>query len=137
MATVNAFGFSTYMICEEGFENVVENGVATGFRLQLRLANYKGYILSQIEDIRIAVDGEWVSREHIAFTLEGRTYTLDEMESAIDDRWEISQTATVFCAKPGGLSLGEHELEVEEVLRPTYMPVLAISHATKTLNLVS
>ena len=62
MAQGNVFGYGTYMICDDGFRNVESGGKRIGFQLHMRLANYRGYLLSQIEDIRISVDGEAIPR---------------------------------------------------------------------------
>lgn len=135
MARGNVFGYGTYMISDEGFRNVEENGKRIGFQLHMRLANYRGYILSQIEDIRISVDGEAIPRKDIRFSLGGKTYTLDEMENTVDDRWELLQTATVTCLKPGGLTPGPHTISAEEHIRASYIPMIAASQLTKTLTL--
>lgn len=135
MAMGNVFGYSSYMICDDGFRNVVENGKPVGFQLQMRLANYRGYLLSQIEDIRISVDGEVIPRGNIRFSVGGRTYTLDEMEEVIDNRWELRQVATVTCLKPDGLAPGMHEISAEEHIRASYLPMLAVARLTRKLTL--
>ena len=117
MAQSNVFGYDTYMIRDDGFRNVVQGGRVIGFELQLRLANYRGYILSQVEDIRVSVDGVAIAREAIRFTIEGRTYTLEQMESTVDDRWELRQVATVLCMKEGGLAPGRHGTSFLKELR--------------------
>jgi hypothetical protein len=135
MARGNVFGYGTYMISDDGFRNVEEGGKCVGFQLHMRIANYRGYILSQIEDIRISVDGEAIPRKDIRFSLGGKTYTLDEMESVVDDRWELLQTATVTCLKAGGLAPGAHTVSAEEHIRASYIPMIAASQLTKTLTL--
>lgn len=135
MARGNIFGYETYMIQDEGFRNVMENGRCIGFQLRMRIANYRGYILSQVEDIRINVDGEWIPRDDIRFRLDGRTYRLDEMESVVDDRWELRQVATITCLKPGGLKPGEHTITAEEHIRASYIPMIAAANLTRTLRL--
>jgi Domain of unknown function (DUF6379) len=135
MAKGNVFGYETYMICEDGFRNVKKDDVTVGFELQMRIANYRGYLLSQIEDIRIAVDGEAIPRGDIRFSINGRTYTLDEMESVVDNSWGLTQRATVTCLKAGGLSPGAHEIAAEEHIRASYIPMLAVARLTKTLRL--
>ena len=135
MAAGNVFGYGSYMICDDGFRNVEENGRQIGFQLQMRLANYRGYLLSQIEDIRISVDGEAIPRKDIRFAIGGKTYTLDEMEEVVDNRWELRQVATVTCLKPGGLKAGEHEISAEEHIRASYIPMLAVARLTRTLRL--
>jgi|ERR1700756_784927 hypothetical protein len=137
MAQGNVFGYGTYMICDDGFRNVVENGRVIGFQLNMRLANYRGYILSQIEDIRISVDGESIPRDDIRFTIGGRTYTLKQMEEVVDNRWELRQIATVTCLKPGGLKAGEHEVAAEEHIRASYIPMVAVARLTKKVSLGS
>ena len=135
MALGNVFGYETYMIQDEGFRNVEEGGKRIGFQLGMRIANYRGYLLSQIEDIRISVDGESIPRRDIRFSIGGKTYTLDEMETVVDNRWELRQIATVTCLKPGGLVPGPHTITAEEHIRASYIPMIAIAHLTKTLSL--
>jgi len=135
MAQGNVFGYGTYMLCDDGFRNVDENGKRIGFQLRMRLANYRGYLLSQIEDIRVRVDGEDIPRKDIRFSIGGRTYTLDEMEEVVDDRWELRQVATVTCLKPNGLAPGRHEVSAEEHIRASYIPMVAVARLTKTLTL--
>lgn len=135
MARGNFFGYETYMICEDGFGNVQKEGQVIGFQVSLRLANYRGYVLSQIEDITLCVDGEAMARETLRFSVGGKTYTLDEMETTVDNRWELRQTAVLTCLKPGGLAPGRHEVSVEEHVRASYIPMTAIAFATKTLTL--
>jgi len=136
MAMGNVFGYGSYMICDDGFCNVEQNGKRVGFQLRMRLANYRGYLLSQIEDIRISVDGEAIARGDIRFSVGGKTYTLDEMEEVVDNRWELRQIATVTCLKPDGLTPGEHEVSAEEHIRASYIPMVAVARLTRTLRLV-
>jgi Domain of unknown function (DUF6379) len=135
MAMGNVFGYGSYMLCDDGFHNVEENGKPIGFQLRMRLANYRGYLLSQIEDIRISVDGEVIARQDIRFSIGGKTYTLDEMEEVVDNRWELRQVATVTCLKAGGLKAGEHEISAEEHIRASYIPMVAVARLTRTLRL--
>src|SRR6267143_5306460 len=115
------------MICDEGFCNVEENGKRVGFQLGMRIANYRGYLLSQIEDIRISVDGGAIARSDIRFSIGGRTYTLDQMETVVDNRWELRETAVVTCLKAGGLVPGKHEISAEEHIRASYIPMVAVA----------
>jgi hypothetical protein len=135
MARGNVFGYETYMICEDGFSNVERHGQVVGFQLNLRIANYRGYVLSQIEDIKVIVDGESIAREAMRVRFGTKEYTLDEMESVTDDRWELRQVATVTCSRPGGLEAGKHVITVEEHIRASYIPFTAVAHATKSLML--
>ena len=135
MARGNVFGYETYMICEEGFSNIERHCRVVGFNVNLRIANYRGYVLSQIEDIKVSIDGEPVARSAMRVKFGNKEYTLDQMETVTDDRWELKQVASVTCLRKGGLAPGKHLVSVEEHIRASYLPFVAVAHATKTLTL--
>ena len=127
--------FDKYMICAEGFSNVNESGIVTGFQFGARLPYYRGLGLSMVEEIAISVDGEAVAREQISFSVRGRTWTLDEMETELEDRWEMGEVATLTVQRDGGLASGEHKLELMEQLRISYLPFPSITRDAKVLTL--
>lgn len=129
--------FDKYMICEEGFQNTVENGEVIGFQFGARLPYYRGLGLSMVEDIGITVDGEAVPREQILFSVRGRTWTLAEMETEIDERWEMGEVATLMVKRPNGLTSGEHKIELSEQLRISYLPFSPVTRDAKVLQLES
>ena len=47
------------------------------------------------------------------------------MEHDYESRWEMTDTAVVTVLQPGGLPAGRHELDVTEVLRISYLPMLS------------
>lgn len=67
-----------------------------------------------IEDIGLTIDGEPVPREDIRFCVHGRSWTLNEMETVYDDRWNFGEkaTVTVTVLRPGGLIAGAHKVEI-------------------------
>jgi hypothetical protein len=123
------------MICEQGFQNVVENGSVTGFQFKVRLPYYRGLGVSMVEDLVVTVDTERFPRESISVTLHGNTYTLDEMEKEYEDRWEFGEEGIITIQKPGGLAAGLHKIEMEDVLRISYLPFLLTGSDTKVLAL--
>lgn len=127
--------FDQYMIYEAGFQNVVEGGTVTGFQVQARLPYYRGLGLSMVEDIVLTIDGETVPRESLLFTVHNNTYTLDALESVTEDRWEFGEVATLRVNRPGGLAEGEHEIELMERLRISYLPFPSITRDKKQLLL--
>lgn len=128
--------FDKYMICEDSLRNVSENGEVVGFQFGARLPYYRGLGLSMVEDIAITVDGEAMPREQILFSVRGRTWTLAEMETEIEERWEMGEVATLIVKKEGGLSRGEHKIELAEQLRISYLPFPLVTRDAKTLRLV-
>jgi len=133
MAKDNVFGYDKWMICPDGFCSVERDGEVVGFQIRMRIANYRGYILSQIEDIRVEIDGEAIERDAIRFSVGSRTYTLEQMESVVDDRWELRQVATVTCLKPGGIAPGKHAVQVEQHIRASYIPMVAVARSKTAL----
>ncbi len=126
--------FDKYMICEDTVRNVVKDGRVAGFELGARLPYYRGLGLSMVEDVAVSVDGEKIQRESVRVTLRGRTYTLDEMETEYEDRWEMGEVATVTVLKPGGLNAGPHTIELVERLRVAYLPFPLIGRDLKQVT---
>jgi uncharacterized protein DUF6379 len=129
--------FEKYMICESGFRNVSDQSQIKGFQIQVRIGYYRGMPLSSVEDYAVTVDGQAVPRDQVRFSVGGRTFTLDEMESKPDFRWQFDEIATVIVRKPGGLMPGMHEIEVTQKLRIPYTETRDIATARKKITLVS
>lgn len=125
------------MICTEQFENVVENGETTGFAFLGRLPYYRGLGLSMIEDIQVTVDGEAIAREDVRFAVRGKTYTLDQMETVYDDRWNFGEKARIIALKPGGLAAGKHTITFGVRMRVSYLPFVPTTKDTKELALAA
>jgi hypothetical protein len=125
------------MICTELFENVEENGQVTGFAFLGRLPYYRGLGLSMIEDILVSVDGEKIAREDVRFSVRGKTYTLDEMETVYDDRWNFGEKARIIGLKPGGLAPGKHRIEFAVRMRVSYLPFVPTTKDSKELALAA
>jgi sugar phosphate isomerase/epimerase len=107
-----------------GFRNVEEGGRVTGFSFQLRNPNYRGGPASMLDGIEVIVDGERIPDDVPLWTLQGRTFTLDELRASTDVRWQLDEPATITVPKPGGLSVGVHRLEATLYLRRSYFPPL-------------
>lgn len=135
MARGNFFGYDAYIICDNSLRNLTEGSEVIGFAVTLRIANYRGYLLSQVEDVRIEVDGQWIDRDALRFAVNGQQYTIPEMAHVTDNRWGILDRATLTCLVPGGLKPGLHEITVEEHIRASYIPMTAIAFASKILAL--
>ena len=108
-----------------------------GFAFYGRLPYYRGLGLSMVEDIQITVDGESVAREDVRFHVRGKTYTLDEMETVYDDRWNFGEKAKIIAMKPGGLPAGEHTIGFAVRTRISYLPFVPTTKDTKVLALAA
>jgi len=129
--------FDKYMICEDGFGNVTEGGDTIGFAFQARLPYYRGIGLSMVEDIAVTIDGEAVPREQVRFSVRGRTWTLDEMETEYSDRWNFGEKALITVLRDGGLPPGKHKVQLAERIRVSYLPFVPTTRDTKELEIAA
>ncbi len=109
-------------IQSHGFGNVSEDGIATGFRLRIRIPYYRGVWASLVEGADLTVDGEEFSRDTILWTLGDKTFTLPELEAASDVRWPFDEPAVLTIPKMGGLAVGLHDIRLQLAFRASYMP---------------
>ncbi len=119
--------FARHMFNPEGFKNTVVDGKTVGFQFDFKIQYYRGATLSIIRNIEVWVDGEGFNREDIRFTLEGDTFTLEEMRTVIDYRWKFGQWATVTVLKDGGLAKGKHHIKSTQTIAPSYMPHILVN----------
>ncbi|MBQ0945482.1 hypothetical protein KAK07_19240 [Ideonella sp. 4Y16] len=124
-----------HMLCDDGFENVVEGGHTTGFALLARLPYYRGLGLSMVEDIAVSIDGQAVPREAVRLALRGRSWSLDEMERCFDEKWNFGEKARVLVARPGGLVPGAHQVDLAIRYRVSYLPFVPTTRTGRPLTL--
>lgn len=107
-----------------GFKNIETAGKIIGYQFEFKAQYYRGITLSIVRDIKINVDGKDTDREDIRFTVNGETFTLEEMRTVIDSdyRWEFGDYATVSVMKEGGLEKGKHHIKAVQLIDPSYMP---------------
>jgi hypothetical protein len=129
--------FDTMMLCDDGFENVVENDETIGFAVLARLPYYRGLGLSMIEDVAITIDGQSIPRDRIRLALRGRSWTLDELETVYDDRWNFGEKARVIVAHPGGLTPGVHKVGIAVRMRVSYLPFVPTTKTERELDLAA
>ena len=107
-----------------GFRNVREGDRITGFQLRVRMPSYRGMAASLIDGIAVKVgDLVDVAADVPLWTLQGRTYTLQQLWDGDDVRWPLEEAAVVTVPHPGGLPDGVHEVSIELRLRMSYIPV--------------
>lgn len=127
--------FDNKVIVEESLQSGSLSDGQQGFSFKARLPYYRGLGLSMIEDIAITIDGEKIAREDVRFSARGNTWTLDEMETEYADRWNFGEKATVSVVRAGGLSSGEHQVQVAIRYRVSYLPFIPTTTDTKTLSI--
>ena len=110
-----------YAIDPNEIQTVVKNGVAIGFEVKTKIPYYRGVSLSLVDTVKITLDGREYGPEDMTFTLGEDTYTLDEMSTMPDLRWEFGEKMTIFVKRPGGIHLGTHTVDVFIGIRVSYM----------------
>ena len=106
-----------------GFRNVADKtGTVTGFQFDLRMPNYRGIAGSLIDGVEVSVDGRSWDADTPLWTLQGRTFTIDELRKSTDARWQLDELATITVPEPGGLAPGVHDIDVSIFIRRPYFP---------------
>lgn len=114
--------FDNNVFIEDSCRNYIANGIVIGFELQTYITYYRAIPLSMVNDIRVKVDGIEIPRQSIRCTDGIDTFTLDEMTTAINNKWEYGEPLTIRCLGEG-LSSGEHDVELTVIVRTAYIPV--------------
>ena len=108
-----------------------------GFAFEARLPYYRGLGLSMVEDIAVTINGETFPRDAVRFAVRGKSYTLDEMESCYDNRWNFGERATITVLNGEGLAAGKHAITCAIRKRISYLPFVPTLRATKELQLAA
>lgn len=108
----------------QGFKNIEIDGTVIGYQFEFKAQYYRGITLSIVRDIRVNVDGIEEKREDVRLTVNGETFTLEEIRTVVDAeyRWEFGDYAAVSVMRAGGLAAGEHQIKAVQVIDPSYMP---------------
>ena len=105
------------------FRNLYINGRKNGFAFEALLGYYRGHYLSDIDSLEVYLDGERMPDEAVTFTLNGKEMPIYRLKYAVTEFWSQVVPATVRVLRPGGISSGEHELELKLMLRVPYMQI--------------
>lgn len=129
--------FDNNVFIENSCKNVVKNSKIVGYEMQTHITYYRGIPLSMINNIRVTTDGEEVPREKILCTVDGGDYwfTLDEMKTVVEHKWEFGEPMTVRVLEDGGLSCGSHEIDLNVIVRTAYIPVPLDGHKTRIVTI--
>ena len=126
--------FDNNVFIEGTCRNVEEDGKVIGFEMKTHITYYRGIPLSMINYLKVAVDGEEIPEEDIRFAADPYDwFSLDEMKTVGTIKWEYGTPGTVRVLKEGGLSRGEHEVQLTVCTRTAYIPVPLEGTMTRTV----
>ena len=116
--------FDNNVFKKDSCKNTVIDGKTVGFELETYITYYRAIPLSMINDIVVKVDGKEIPRQAIRCSAEGEDwFTLDEMTTVTTYKWEYDVPLKVRVLQEGGLSSGEHDVELTVVTRTAYIPI--------------
>lgn len=117
--------FDNNVFIKDTCKNYEEAGKTAGYEMQTHITYYRGIPLSMVNDIRVKTDGTEVDRQSIRCSVDGGEYwfTLDEMKTVVEHKWEYGEPMTLRVVKEEGLEKGEHEITLTVIVRTAYIPV--------------
>ena len=129
--------FDNNVFIEGSCKNTVVENKTIGYGMQTHITYYRGIPLSMVNNIRVTTDGVEVPREDIRCSVDEGEYwfTLDEMKTVVEHKWEYGEPMTVRVLKENGLTSGEHEIDLNVIVRTAYIPVPLDGHMTRTVSI--
>ncbi len=95
-----------------------------GYEVGVRLNWYRSLPISCVEKLVLTLDGQPVDPGAIRFEVNGKQFSLPEMEEGVEEFWFVQDTARVRVKDPGKVKPGEeHTVEAEIALRFPYIAV--------------
>jgi len=133
--------YNKILICDDEITNVVVEGVTIGYEFKIKYPSYRGAFLSCIEQLEFQIDGEKVDKKAVLFYLNGKQFLIDELPELFKEYWFVRDKATICVLKDGGITSGEHQVNVFMKHRVPYTGyfgqyLVLDSNVTKTLNAI-
>ena len=100
-------------IQQRGFHNTCDkDGNLDGFEFRFVPIYYKGLWFTQCRFGNLEVDGEVFDRDDLIYEYQGMEYTREEMFD-LNLYWQFREPIVIKAKKPGGLSIGYHEVKLQ------------------------
>jgi sugar phosphate isomerase/epimerase len=95
-----------------------------GLAVSLTIPWYRSLWLSSVGSLRLAIDGQAVPQEDLAFELEGVRRPLDELPDQHDVLWFLQSHPLLVVRRETPVALGEtHQVTIDGQLRLPYMQI--------------
>ena len=96
--------FDSFLIREDSLKNVVKDGKIVGFKFGVRIADYRGAILSLHNGYYVSVDGTEYPREVQKFEINGMPpRSFEELKTCVWEHWDFDDEGMLYIEKEGGL----------------------------------
>lgn len=126
--------FDNYIYLEGSLRNVKEDEEVTGFEMETLMPYYRGVPLSLVRDFEVEVDDVIYDKDTLLFSADGgeEFFTLREMKTVSDIKWEYGTPGIIRIPKPGGLAQGEHKVRLYVSIVVFYVPFPSAGTRTVT-----
>ncbi len=108
-------------ICDDGFANFSANGNVLGYTVRIRLNRYRSLPLSGVTELQLKIDGQVVNPMDIAFRLNDKEFMISQLKDLYNEYWNCLDKAELQVRRPGGLSAGEHQVDLTLKMRIPYI----------------
>ena len=104
--------YNKILIPDDKISNVEIDGNFIGYEFCIKYPSYRGTFLSCIEELKFEIDGKPVDKNSIYFILNGKQFLIDEIPECYKEYWFVRDRATIRINVFGGISSGEHQVNV-------------------------
>ena len=105
---------------EGTLKNKSVEGCCTGYTFEVDNLSYRGVWVSTLEGVKVTVDGEEVPESDIMVCLKGMKFPVCDLGSHTEVFWGARDKCVINVNKVGGLSAGEHKVEIEILKRADF-----------------
>lgn len=113
-----------------------------GLAIGLKIPWYRSLWVSSVSDVVVRIDGHDVPKESMRAEINGRTWTIDELQDQWDQLWYLQDRLVVVVPSENPPSTGDQvDVEVTLSMRMPYMQIAPMvyvtNHATNHRTLVA
>lgn len=113
--------FDSFLIREDSLKNVEQDGKIVGFKFGVRIADYRGAILSLHNGYYVSVDGVEYPREVQKFEINGKPpRSFEELKTCVWEHWDFDDEGMLYIKKEGGLAPGIHHIGLQQSILAAY-----------------
>jgi Domain of unknown function (DUF6379) len=113
--------FDNLLIRANSLRNDMSDGEPVGFRLAVRIVNYRGVYLSLHNGYYLSVDGVDYPTHVQTFEINGKPpRSFEELRNAVHEHWDFDDEGIVHVSAPGGLRPGEHVVRFQQSVLAAY-----------------
>jgi len=113
--------FDNFLNREDSLQNVVQGDRITGFRMAVRIADYRGCFLSLHNGYFVSCDGEAFDRDLQRFEINGKKpRSFNELKHCVWEHWNYDDEAWLYVQKEGGLAPGRHVIGLQQSVLAQY-----------------